>query len=402
MANIRAAQTGNWSATSTWIGGVVPVAGDNASSNTFTVTIDVDATCDNVTNGTTYGGTSGGGFTLSNGVTLTANVIGGASASCVSIGGTNSASIVGNISISTISNNTIGVNCNSTGILTITGVNITAAGASNSPAVQNSGSGSINITASGTISGGSNSSTNYGVNNNSTGLVTITGNVTSGSAAAGVNNNSTGTVTIVGTITGGVVPSFTSSNAGATNRLSGSFIHSSTGVVPIYALKFILNTTPTAAKTRYALNGAGTYVDMFTADNSLGQAIPADVRLGIIYASGSLTGTLAVPPVGSVAAGVPVDATVGTATLTASDVRAAIGLASANLDTQLAAIPTASQNATQVRTELTQELTEITETHLIHGLKTGSPLNVTPTTRTAGAISQTITGDGVTTTTVTR
>ena len=64
--------------------------------------------------------------------------------------------------------------------------------------------------------------------------------------------------------------------------------------------------------------------------------------------------------------------------------------------------PSAAAIATQVRTELTPELTEITETHLIHGLKTGSPLNVTPTARTAGAISQTITGDGVTTTTVTR
>jgi hypothetical protein len=67
-----------------------------------------------------------------------------------------------------------------------------------------------------------------------------------------------------------------------------------------------------------------------------------------------------------------------------------------------AEVPVSTLTSAQVRTELTPELDEITEIHLIHGLATGSPLNVTPTARTAGAISQTITGDGVTTTTVTR
>jgi hypothetical protein len=85
---------------------------------------------------------------------------------------------------------------------------------------------------------------------------------------------------------------------------SGSFIFSPNGTVPIYAQKFILNTTPLAAKTRYALNGIGTYVDMFTADNStaLNQAAPTDVRSGVAYGIGnSQTGRLTVPARGSVA-----------------------------------------------------------------------------------------------------
>ena len=45
---------------------------------------------------------------------------------------------------------------------------------------------------------------------------------------------------------------------------------------------------------------------------------------------------------------------------------------------------------------------EIDEMYLIHGLKDGDTLTVTPTSRTAGAISQTIGGDGTTTTTVSR
>jgi len=55
-----------------------------------------------------------------------------------------------------------------------------------------------------------------------------------------------------------------------------------------------------------------------------------------------------------------------------------------------------------MRTEITPELDEIGEIHLIHGLKNGSALTVTPSSRAAGAISQSITGDGTTTTTVTR
>lgn len=45
---------------------------------------------------------------------------------------------------------------------------------------------------------------------------------------------------------------------------------------------------------------------------------------------------------------------------------------------------------------------ELQEIHLIHGLKSGSPLTVTPSSRAAGAVSQTIGGDGTTNTTVTR
>jgi hypothetical protein len=45
---------------------------------------------------------------------------------------------------------------------------------------------------------------------------------------------------------------------------------------------------------------------------------------------------------------------------------------------------------------------ELQEIHAIHGLKSGSALTVTPSSRSAGAISQSITGDGTTTTTVSR
>jgi hypothetical protein len=228
-----------------------------------------------------------------------------------------------------------------------------------------------------------------------------------------------------------------------------------------------MNPTPALAKVRFAKNGSTTYSDFFTADNSLGQAAITDVRFGTVYASGALTGVAYIPSASSVAFGVPVDNTTGTATLTAADVRAALGMASANLDAQLADLPTASENADAVwdeatsghttagtyggrivrainsnnelqltgshhaaadvhefqaaviqsvafatsavtlftgamRTELTPELTEITEVHAIHGLDIANALTVTPTSRTSGAITQAITGDGTTNTVVTR
>ena len=53
---------------------------------------------------------------------------------------------------------------------------------------------------------------------------------------------------------------------------------------------------------------------------------PSDVRAGVTYDStGMSTGTLAVPPAASVAAGVPVDATVGTAAVKLSDIAAVQG-----------------------------------------------------------------------------
>lgn len=80
------------------------------------------------------------------------------------------------------------------------------------------------------------------------------------------------------------------------------------------------------------------------------------------------------------------------------DVATSSRLASASYTTP----PTAAANASATRTELAPELTEITEVHAIHGLDIANALTVTPTQRSAGAITQAITGDGTTNTVVTR
>lgn len=58
--------------------------------------------------------------------------------------------------------------------------------------------------------------------------------------------------------------------------------------------------------------------------------------------------------------------------------------------------PTAAEIAAQVRAELAAELAQLTKVSKLHGV--GVPLVVTPTTRTAGDVTQTIATSGDTTT----
>lgn len=66
------------------------------------------------------------------------------------------------------------------------------------------------------------------------------------------------------------------------------------------------------------------------------------------------------------------------------------------------AYPSAADIAAQVRAELSLEMGQINDLSKIHGLVVGTDLVVTPTSRVAGAILQTITGDGSISTTISR
>jgi hypothetical protein len=454
-----------------------------------------------VRNDTSGGATTGGTFTLSNGVTLTANVVQGnvtSGATVVTYAGAspNSASIVGDASSVNTSGGNTPINHTGTGTLNFTG-NITgdAHGSSTGGVLSlASGSGTINFT--GNATGGS-GTLGYAIQNAAGGTINVIGNCFGGSAAA-IGNQSTGTVNIVGQSKGSATGG---TGAGVANISTGTIIvtraigngygpgsaglaaavgvaNSALGVVGVEELEYgTLGMSPTSGAgirlkkltSNVAIfNYCDTVGSKTLVDATQGQ-MPAitDVRFGTSYASGALTGVAYIPSASSVGFGVPVDNTTGTATLTAADVRAAIGLATANLDTQLAAIPTAITNANAVwdelmsnhttsgtyggrivrsinsnnelqltgshhaaadvhefqaaviqsvafatsavtlftgamRTELTPELTEITEVHAIHGLDIANALTVTPTSRTSGAITQAITGDGTTNTVVTR
>jgi hypothetical protein len=263
-------------------------------------------------------------------------------------------------------------------------------GATSCIALLNSSTGTINIT--GNVTGGTNGNavSAQGVMNSSVGSVFITGNVfgasstTTGSAGQGVINTGSGSIFITGTVTASAQHGFVNSSSGSIihtgiaqsslstsaigvgslsqiTALTGPFLTTTTGINPVLAIRwFWLNTSPPATYYEIRIYNAnpalGVIRPLYTADSVGGNPAVSNVRAGTIYGpSSELTGTCAVPPAASVFNGVPVDNTTGTAAITAAEIRAAIGLASANLDTQLSGKPTAAQ----IRTELSTELSRI-------------------------------------------
>jgi len=227
--------------------------------------------------------------------------------------------------------------------------------------------------------------------NSGTGSINITGQVSNNTTDfATVNNFSTGGMTIIGTIIAqNSSPAIAQGSNTQNTYLSGPFIGNSSGVVANNAAKWRW-TSSVGSSYMTVPNYAGTgYKNLYTADSSSsnsGQPSASNVRSGTVYGpTNELTGTCAVPSAGSVALGVPVDATTGTAVLTTAAVRTAVGMASANLDTQLSSIPssvwsagtrtitggtvdtltnspdvpTEAEIAAQVRTELTPELARV-------------------------------------------
>jgi hypothetical protein len=195
-------------------------------------------------------------------------------------------------------------------------------------AIQNAGAGTINVV--GNCLGGSAAA----IGNQSTGTVNIVGQSigsATGGAGAGVANISTGTIVVTRAVGNGYGPG--SSGLAAAVGVANSAL----GVVSVEEIEYgTLGMSPTSgagirlkkitsnvAKFNYCdTAGAKTLVDA-----TQGQMPAAtDVRSGVSYASGALTGSAFIPAASSVASGVPVDATTGTAVLTAAAIRAELSV----------------------------------------------------------------------------
>jgi hypothetical protein len=208
MATITSAQSGDFSDTATWIGGVVPGVGDVAVAATgHVIVIDVDVTVDQVT-------TTGGTFTFADGVTLTAtNATAGVLGAATGIGAVtmdlnapNSATIVGNVRAGSIASSW-GVQFTGTGSLTIngqvTGGTFVGADATGAKGVQLTGAGTLVVdNGTGTAASGGTGAFARGIQCTAAATITITGNITGGNAN-GLNNTAASTITVTGNITGG-------------------------------------------------------------------------------------------------------------------------------------------------------------------------------------------------------
>jgi hypothetical protein len=265
----------------------------------------------------------------------------------------------------------------------VTGGSAGTGGTGNSNGINNNSTGTINVTGSCSFIGGSGASC-VAFNNASTGTINVSGSCTFSASAATVALNNAGSGQVI--VTNSTFVASTSNNAvSATNaaadvRLSGDFLDHWSGWKAVSGGKWRLGTAPTFGQTRYALAGTtDSYFTMYGADNgTFGNPIAANVRSGISYGGGNLTGTCAVPAAGSVSLGVPVDAGFGTAVLTPAAIRTELATELSRLDASVSSrlapngtlatvttltnaptVPTPAQIASQVRTELSSELAKV-------------------------------------------
>lgn len=352
MANVYAVKTGNWSDVTVWNTGALPTSADDVYSNNFTVTIDQNVTVLSIRNESATSITAGGGFILNAGVTVNCTGLGirNGNATCITFSSTGTSYINANIT-----NNGAGscVRVQSSAILYIVG-NVTTTSGNGFPTLVLQNQCTVYLTGNVIfpgVAGGSCINVSFGTFLNITGDVYHTGAVTffgseiiSNSGTLRITGNvyyvggsgtqlwiirSTGYLNIVGSISASVDNNsgavFSNSNS-AINIFTGPFISSPTGIMPIYVLRM------------HYFRTLGSYFEFRdeTTDGALPAASPApatrlvspgtvvdapatsDVRFGVVYASGSQTGTLRVPPPESVAYGVLTDNTTGSAILTAA------------------------------------------------------------------------------------
>ena len=370
MADIRAAQSGNFNATSTWVGGVVPGSSDVAYSNTYTITVSDTRTVQAISNASGTSITVGGTFSVQGGCNLTCTNANGVvqgntttpvvTTANLSLG--NTATINAVISNNATISNALAVEFSSAGVLNING-NCTGSSSGNfSDCIKVTGNGTLNIVGNvkahpaatgincglyvvaactvnitGNVTGGGSfqptaSNAPFGIKMESvTGSpsVNVTGNVTAieGTPAIGAFG---GTLTVNGTCQSSYMgPAIVALSTNPVLRLSGPFLLATSGNVnPVLALSW--RWAPTQIPTYYEVptsNGT-TKRNLFTSDNipSGNYPVASNVRSGTVYGPNlENTGTLAVPAAGSVALGVAVDNTTGTAVLTSAAVQTALG-----------------------------------------------------------------------------
>lgn len=188
----------------------------------------------------------------------------------------------------------------------------------------------ITLTVQGNVVGGPSSGAHGVLVSGASGSVTVNGNATGGAGAdaTGLYNSGTSnsvSLTVLGTCTG------VGSRGGGVRNLSslsvttihGNTVDGANGASAVAALN--VRYMPAVSKSVTFRAPDGSSVVLSSPNIAADAPVPSDVRYGVTYAFAQYTGTLRVPPASSVASGVPVDATTGTAALAPADVAALVG-----------------------------------------------------------------------------
>ena len=371
MANYKAVANGNWSNLATWqdnssgsfvASTVLPGAADVVYWNNFTVAINQDVTVLQIRSDSTTGVTAGGGGTVSTSRTINANLfhatgtlitISAASPSVVNINGNMPGTVANNSSRGVVLTNNCTLNyvgnikgaditlvnrqdCKAIILATGATINLTGdifAGTNTSPSTsssENIGIASANgatINVVGNLDGGT-GARNRAISGSTNDTITVTGNVYggNGSTLGSLNGILIGATTISCNIVGNVSsgPNSYGINSGSTTPviITGNLQNYSNGLIAVSVPYLFLNSTNMQWEFRKLDLTTNT---LYTPGVATGHPATNNVRTGITYGpTNNLTGTCAVPPANAVSVGVPVDNTVGTASLDANALAAAL------------------------------------------------------------------------------
>ena len=368
-----------------WDGGTLPGVSDDCYADGFVGTIDADLTVLTIQTTQRAGGTIGGNFIPTDGVVITGDLYPGESAGASVLKVTSSCSftLFGRVT-STVLNTSadcIDVLANSTISITgrVDGPDTT--GTNGSHAIDLNATTSdltiIGDVRSGKINGSSGN--HSGVYSTGSSLITVVGDVyclsTGGGRASGVHTTGSASIMVTGNIYGTSIGNYQSiagvyaSGFSSTVQVIGELIPGSNSPAVVALGKLILPgivqsnasgspafqtgsrstvliTSGSLVSHTYRTDDGGSIGverSLYTGGTNLGQPVEADVRYATTFgASTEYTGSLRVPDPAYVNAGVLTDATVGTmsASLDATALRTALGMASANLDTQIATLAT--------------------------------------------------------------
>lgn len=178
-------------------------------------------------------------------------------------------------------------------------------------------SGGANITVNNGNVFGSLTSTGFGISSTFASTITVNGDVF-GQNQNAISTTQASTIIVNGNV---IVSSFAPAIVGVvttTVRVSGNITNSSTRSAIFAGNIQLIGTT----QFWNLKDASGNDKFLYSPGVSSGNPMPSDVRNGVIYSNGALTGTLKVPPISSVSVGVPVDNTVGTGIFTVSDMGA--------------------------------------------------------------------------------